>query len=145
MLGYWKAPELTAKVLVDGWYHTGDVVRIDADDFIFIKDRLSRFSKIAGEMVSHTAVETALHDALGCKPDQLAIVGRADEKRGEQLVVIFDQSLGSAEGLWKQCLASSIPNLWRPAQSDWIALEKIPFLPTGKLDLGALKKLAAQP
>jgi len=145
MLGYWNAPDLTAKVLVDGWYHTGDVVRIDADDFIFITDRLSRFSKIAGEMVSHTAVETALHDALGCKPDQLAIVGRPDEKRGEQLVVIFDQSLGSAEGLWKQCLASSIPNLWRPAQGDWIAVEKIPFLPTGKLDLGALKKLAAQP
>jgi len=144
MLGYWKAPDLTAKVLVDGWYHTGDVVRIDEDDFIFITDRLSRFSKIAGEMVSHTAVESAIHDALGCKSDQLAIVGRPDEKRGEQLVVIYDQSLGSAEALWKQCLTSSLPNLWRPAQNDWLPVEKIPFLPTGKLDLGTLKKLAAE-
>lgn len=143
MLGYWKAPDLTAKVLVEGWYHTGDVVRIDEDDFIFITDRLSRFSKIAGEMVSHTAVESALHDVLSCRADQLAVVGRPDEKRGEMLVVIYEQSLGDSSALWKQCLESDLPNLWRPAASDWMPVEMVPFLPTGKLDLGTLKKLAA--
>jgi len=142
MLGYWKAPELTAKVLVDGWYNTGDIVKIDEDDFIFITDRLSRFSKVAGEMVSHTAVESALHDILGCKPDQLAVVGRPDEKRGERLVAIYEQSLGAPENLWKQSAAPTLPNLWRPGISDWRLVEKIPFLPTGKLDLGSLKKLA---
>lgn len=143
MLGYWNAPDLTAKAIRDGWYNTGDVVKIDEDDFIFITDRLSRFSKIGGEMVSHTAVESALHEVLGCKPDQLAIVGRPDEKKGERLVVIYDQSLGEAEALWKLAMASTLPNLWRPGSQDWLSVEKIPFLPTGKLDLGALKKLAA--
>ena len=66
MVGYLGEPEKTRQVMwEDGWYITGDVAQLDEDGFIQITDRLSRFSKIAGEMVSHVQVEEALHRALG--------------------------------------------------------------------------------
>jgi len=65
MLGYLGKPELTAEVLKQGWYNTGDVACIDAAGFVAITDRLSRFSKVGGEMVPHLAIEEALHRALG--------------------------------------------------------------------------------
>ena len=65
MAGYLDAPEKTAEVIRDGWYVTGDIARIDEDGFIFITDRLSRFSKIGGEMVPHVKVEDAINAILG--------------------------------------------------------------------------------
>jgi acyl-CoA synthetase (AMP-forming)/AMP-acid ligase II len=70
MRGYLNNPAKTAEALIDGWYNTGDIVRLDEDGFITITDRLTRFSKLAGEMVSHSAVELALQEALRCAPDQ---------------------------------------------------------------------------
>ena len=57
MLGYLNAPEKTREVMRDGWYVTGDIGTIDEDGFIRLTDRLSRFSKIAGEMVPHLKIE----------------------------------------------------------------------------------------
>ena len=65
MAGYLNRPEATAKVLKDGWYTTGDLGYVDADGFLKITDRLSRFSKMAGEMVPHGAVEAAIREATG--------------------------------------------------------------------------------
>ena len=65
MAGYLDRPEATAEVLRDGWYWTGDLGLVDPDGFIRITDRLSRFSKIGGEMVPHRAVESAILEALG--------------------------------------------------------------------------------
>ena len=59
MLGYLGEPEKTAEVLRDGWYVTGDIATIDEGGFVRITDRLSRFSKIAGEMVPHMKIEEA--------------------------------------------------------------------------------------
>jgi len=64
MQGYLHQPELTAKVIQDGWYQTGDVAKIDADGFIHITGRISRFSKIGGEMVPHLTIEEHLGQAL---------------------------------------------------------------------------------
>ena len=62
MAGYLDEPEKTRQAIwEDGWYITGDVAQLDEDGFITITDRLSRFSKIAGEMVSHVHLEEALH------------------------------------------------------------------------------------
>ena len=65
MLGYLDQPELTAEVMRDGWYVTGDIATIDEDGFIRITDRLSRFSKIGGEMVPHMKIEEAINEILG--------------------------------------------------------------------------------
>ena len=64
MLGYLGDPEQTAEVLRDGWYVTGDIATIDEGGFIRITDRLSRFSKIAGEMVPHMKVEEQIQALL---------------------------------------------------------------------------------
>ena len=65
MKGYLNQPEKTAEVIQDGWYITGDVARIDGDGFIRITDRLSRFSKIGGEMVPHLRLEEAIGNIIG--------------------------------------------------------------------------------
>src|SRR5262249_34492879 len=65
MQGYFGLPHKTAEVLRDGWYVTGDIATMDEDGFLQITDRLSRFSKIGGEMVPHIKVEERLHELAG--------------------------------------------------------------------------------
>src|SRR6185295_16368480 len=83
MKGYLGEAEKTADVIKDGWYVTGDIAAIDEDGFIQITDRLSRFSKIGGEMVPHVMVEQTLHE-LAHSADRLFVVTSVpDEKKGE--------------------------------------------------------------
>ncbi|MEX2606144.1 MAG: MFS transporter [Kiritimatiellia bacterium] len=141
MQGYVKNPEKTKEALVDGWYNTGDIVQQDENGFLTITDRLTRFSKLAGEMVSHSAVEEALQDALGCSPDQLAVTGISDEKKGERLVVVYVKDLGDPEDFQEKVRALPIPNLWKPDSRAWVPVDELPTLGTGKLDLKGLKEL----
>ena len=64
MLGYLGEPELTNQVLRDGWYITGDIASLDEDGFITITDRISRFSKIGGEMVPHMKIEEVVNTTV---------------------------------------------------------------------------------
>ena len=64
MQGYLDRAEATAEVIKDGWYVTGDLAKLDEDGFITITDRLSRFSKIAGEMVPHQRIEEEIQSVL---------------------------------------------------------------------------------
>ena len=91
MVGYLNRPEATAKVLKDGWYTTGDLGYVDADGFLKITDRLSRFSKIGGEMVPHHGVESAVREAAGGNEHSLAVTAVPDPKRGERLCVIYTE------------------------------------------------------
>jgi len=88
MRGYLNKPEKTAEVLQDGWYNTGDVARMDEDGFIRITDRLSRFSKIGGEMVPHIKVEDLLQELAGATEQIFVVTAVPDEKKGERLVVL---------------------------------------------------------
>ncbi|WFB34930.1 acyl-[ACP]--phospholipid O-acyltransferase [Kiritimatiellota bacterium B12222] len=142
MQGYVGNPEKTAEVLVDGWYNTGDIVKQDENGFIIITDRLTRFSKLAGEMISHSAVEEALQETLGCTPDKLAVTGIADERKGERLIVVYHQDMGDSAAFQEKVLKMSVPNLWKPDSRAWIAVEALPTLGTGKLDLKGLKTIA---
>jgi len=145
MKGYWHEPEQTAAVLHDGWYRTGDLAQLDADGFITITGRLSRFSKIAGEMVPHLAVEEQIgkveqsgeEDAL-----TFAVTGVPDEKKGERLVVLFTRLRNSPEAIVGALQESDLPPLWVPSADSFYRVEAIPVLGTGKLDLKALKDLA---
>lgn len=144
MKGYLKQPELTAKVLVDGWYDTGDMAKLDRDGFITITDRLSRFSKIGGEMVPHIGVEERLLDLLGMSDTVLTVTSVPDERKGEKLVVLYTPEAGDMETLQAMVRASDLPNLWKPSKANYLAVEEIPVLGSGKLDLKAIKKIALE-
>jgi acyl-[acyl-carrier-protein]-phospholipid O-acyltransferase/long-chain-fatty-acid--[acyl-carrier-protein] ligase len=137
MKGYLDQPERTAEVVKDGWYMTGDIAKIDDDGFIFITDRLARFSKIGGEMVPHVRIEEAINDAIGdiCS----AVTAVPDPSRGERLVTRADVA---AEVVWTRLCASELPKLWIPKRDDLMQIEAIPTLGTGKLDLRGLRQLA---
>lgn len=141
MLGYLGQPGKTAEVMQDGWYVTGDIGVMDEDGFIHITDRLSRFSKIAGEMVPHGAVEDELHNRLG-RTGVVAVTAVPDEKKGEKLVVVFVKEAADAETLQRHLAESPLPNLWKPGPEQYVPVDALPLLGTGKLDLQGLKELA---
>ena len=89
MVGYLNRPEATASVIRDGWYSTGDLGFVDPDGFLKITDRISRFSKIGGEMVPHMSIESAIVDLTGIEENRLAVVGLPDPKHGEKLCVLY--------------------------------------------------------
>jgi len=148
MLGYLNNEAKTNEVLIDGWYNTGDIVVLDDEEFITITDRLSRFSKIGGEMVSHTAVEEAIKKSISevieNKSANQAVAGLPDDKKGEKLVVLYESGLGDLDKIIEALTKSDIPNLWKPNKNNWVGIEKIPVLGTGKLDLSGIKKIAIE-
>jgi 1-acyl-sn-glycerol-3-phosphate acyltransferase len=143
MQGYLGRAEKTAEVLRDGWYTTGDIATMDEDGFLEITDRLSRFSKIGGEMVPHIKVEEKLHEAAGVTEQSFAVTGVPDEKKGERLIVLHtltDEHLKTASEKFAQ---TDLPNLWKPRAEQFFRVDKLPYLGTGKLDLRKIRELAA--
>jgi acyl-[acyl-carrier-protein]-phospholipid O-acyltransferase / long-chain-fatty-acid--[acyl-carrier-protein] ligase len=144
MVGYLGRPEKTAEVLRDGWYNTGDIATIDEDGFLRITDRLSRFSKIGGEMVPHIKVEETLHDLLHADGQVLAVTAIPDEKKGERLAIVHtltDEKLKEAQELLAK---SDLPALWKPKPDQFVFIDKLPYLGTGKLDLRRLREIALE-
>jgi acyl-[acyl-carrier-protein]-phospholipid O-acyltransferase/long-chain-fatty-acid--[acyl-carrier-protein] ligase len=145
MMGYLDEPELTKQVLFeDGWYITGDIARMDHDGFITITDRVSRFSKIAGEMIPHIHVEDALHKALGVHEPRFAVTAVPDDTKGEKLVVLHTDIDVPVEELLKRLREQGMPTLWIPRRDNFFRVETLPILGSGKVDLFQLKKLAKE-
>lgn len=145
MVGYLGRPEQSAAALLDGWYVTGDIAKLDDDGFITITDRLSRFSKIAGEMVPHLRVEDELQAIVGTTDRVFAVTGVPDEKKGEKLVVLHLKLEGaSREEVCRKLAASGLPNLWVPDERCYFEIAEMPVLGSGKLDLQRLKAQALE-
>ncbi len=144
MVGYLNRPEETAKVIKDGWYTTGDLGFVDDDGFLTITDRLSRFSKIGGEMVPHQGVESAIVEAAGVNETHVAVTSVPDPKRSERLVVLYTELGPGVDEVVKRLNASGLPKLWIPSADDFVAVEAIPILGTGKVDLRALRQVARE-
>jgi acyl-[acyl-carrier-protein]-phospholipid O-acyltransferase/long-chain-fatty-acid--[acyl-carrier-protein] ligase len=140
MLGYLGQPEKTAEVLQDGWYMTGDIAAIDEDGFIRLTDRLSRFSKIGGEMVPHGKVEEAINRIMG-KP-ACVVTAVPDTRKGEALVVLYTPTEMSQDNLWDRLSQTDLPKLWLPRREHLFCIESIPTLGTGKVDLQQARRLA---
>jgi acyl-[acyl-carrier-protein]-phospholipid O-acyltransferase/long-chain-fatty-acid--[acyl-carrier-protein] ligase len=144
MQGYLNRPEKTAEVLRDGWYNTGDIATVDEDGFLRVTDRLSRFSKIGGEMVPHIKIEEKLQELAGASEQMFVVTAVPDERKGERLIVLHtlpdDRLEESLAGLGK----SDLPALWRPRRDQFVRVEKLPYLGTGKLDLRKARELALE-
>ena len=144
--GYYKETDQTTAVLRDGWYKTGDLGRFDEDGFLFIEGRVSRFSKIAGEMIPHMTVEAKIVEALDLHPaygegPAVAVIGVPDEKRGESLVALMTVAFNQPE-LRKKLADMGLPNLWIPKVMKQVPV--IPITATGKLDLRACQQMARE-
>src|SRR3984893_6299782 len=140
--GYLHDPKRTAEVLRDGWLKTGDIGRFDEDGFLYIEGRLSRFSKIGGEMVPHEAIEQKIIDLLDLsgKDDRIiAIVGVTDEAKGEALIVLAAVDVDLAQ-LRDKLRDAGVTNFWIPKRVQRV--ESIPVLASGKLDLKKCQELA---
>jgi acyl-[acyl-carrier-protein]-phospholipid O-acyltransferase / long-chain-fatty-acid--[acyl-carrier-protein] ligase len=142
MVGYLNRPEKTTEVLKDGWYNTGDIATVDDDGFLRITDRLSRFSKIGGEMVPHIKVEEKLHELLAADGQVLAITAIPDEKKGERLIVVHTLSEDVLRDCIERLAKSDLPALWKPKSDQFLHVDQLPYLGTGKLDLRRLRELA---
>jgi acyl-[acyl-carrier-protein]-phospholipid O-acyltransferase/long-chain-fatty-acid--[acyl-carrier-protein] ligase len=140
MLGYLNQENLTDQVLRRGWYVTGDIASIDEDGFIRITDRLSRFSKIGGEMVPHVKIEETINEVLGSAA--CAVTAVPDPQRGEKLVAFYSQNGISQNELWSKLNQTDLPKLWIPKRENLYFIDAIPILGSGKADLKKLKALA---
>ena len=146
MKGYLGKPELTAEVIHDGWYTTGDVATIDADGFIRITGRESRFSKIGGEMVPHIRVEEEIVRALELDEEEVTVAVTAvpDARKGERLVVLHTRLSQRPEEICRKLSAAGLPPIWIPSPDSFCQIDEIPVLGTGKLDLKRLKEVALE-
>jgi acyl-[acyl-carrier-protein]-phospholipid O-acyltransferase/long-chain-fatty-acid--[acyl-carrier-protein] ligase len=141
--GYLADAEKTAAAFHEGWFVTGDLGRFDEDGFLFIEGRLSRFSKIGGEMVPHGTVEQKLIEAFGLAGAEgyvVFVTGVPDPTKGEQLVLLTTRAEVTAEAVREKLAAAGVTNLWIPKVVREVG--SIPVLGTGKLDLKAAKALA---
>jgi acyl-[acyl-carrier-protein]-phospholipid O-acyltransferase / long-chain-fatty-acid--[acyl-carrier-protein] ligase len=144
MQGYLNRPEKTGEVLREGWYNTGDVATMDEDGFLRITDRLSCFSKIGGEMVPHIKVEETLQDLAGATEQSFVVTSVPDEKKGERLMVLHTLSEDGLEEVLVKLAKSDLPALWRPKRDQFVSVEKLPYLGTGKIDLRKARELALE-
>ena len=142
MKGYLGREDLTSSVMHDGWYVTGDIAMLDDDGFLTITDRLSRFSKIGGEMVPHLKVEEAMLRLPGV--ESACVTAVPDESKGERLVGFYvaNEAMGP-QLVWEGLSQSELPKIWLPKAADLRRIEALPVLGSGKIDLRAVKALAA--
>ncbi len=142
--GYLNDPEKTRQALRGDWFVSGDLARFDDDGFLFIEGRLSRFSKIGGEMVPHGAVEQKIVEAFGWEQTETPLVfiaGVPDPAKGEALVLVTTMDL-TTEQLREKLSSVGLPSLWIPRVIRRV--EKIPVLGTGKTDLKGCQQLARE-
>ncbi len=122
----------------DGWHDTGDIVTFDEGGFIKILGRAKRFAKIAGEMVSLTAVERIAEEVW---PDNRhAVIAVSDDKKGERLILITDKTDADVSRLASWAKENGTPALAVPKKI--LKVESVPVLGSGKTDYVTLQKLA---
>ena len=144
MKGYLGREDLTAKAMRDGWYITGDIATLDEDGFLTITDRLSRFSKIGGEMVPHGRVEEALQQAAGADMQVFAVTGIPDERKGEQLAVLHTLDEATIPEIVAKLAADGLPNLFIPSRTNFIKVEPCRCWGLAKWILRGLKRIAME-
>lgn len=139
MVGYWRAPELTAEAVIDGYYRTGDLAMVDDEGYIYIVDRKKEMIICGGFNIYPAEIEQILF----AHPDiyEAAAVGIPDEEWGEQIkavVVLKPERTASAEDILAFC-AKSLPGFKRPRSVDFA--QELPKNPNGKI----VRRLVREP
>lgn len=142
MKKYLNDPEKNKEALIGGFYNTDDIGKMDNEGRLWITGRLSRFSKIAGEMVPHELVEEEINKILESDEKIAAVCAVPDENKGEKLVVLHKNIPISSQEITERMRKNNLPNLWIPAAENFRKIDEIPILASGKLDLAKLKSLA---
>ena len=143
MKGYLNDEALTARVIQDGYYDTGDIAKMDQEGYVYITGRASRFSKIGGEMVPHEGVEDAIARIRARENREIAVAGRGDSRKGERLVVFYTADDFDIPAVLDALRKEGIPNIWIPKADDFVKVDELPMLGSGKLDLVKLKQMVA--
>jgi acyl-[acyl-carrier-protein]-phospholipid O-acyltransferase / long-chain-fatty-acid--[acyl-carrier-protein] ligase len=141
MLGYLRAENPgVLEPPPDGWYDTGDIVTVDAAGFITIKGRAKRFAKIAGEMVSLSAVESI---AAALWPQAISVaVSLPDPRKGERIVLLTTQKGADRAAMQREAKAKGASELSVPGSV--LVVEKVPLLGSGKTDYVAATTMARE-
>ena len=129
--GYWNRPDADAKAIRDGWYHTGDVGRLDEDGDLWVVGRVDDMVISGGENVHPVEVEDVLARAPGVR--EVAVVGAPDERLGQRVVacVVADEGV-TAEELDAFCLSSDrLARFKRPREYRFV--DELPKSPSGKI------------
>ena len=144
MKGYLNRPDKTEEVFEGPWYITGDIGQLDDDGFLFITDRLARFSKIGGEMVPHIKIETRLNEI--CKElgedCECVVTSVPDDRKGEKLVVLHTIRDLEIDRVYEKLTDSGLPSIWMPRRDAFHSVDEIPKLGSGKLDVQSVKEQA---
>ncbi len=139
MKGYYEDPALTAEVLVDGWYNTGDMGFFDEDGYLWHAGRFKRFAKVGGEMVSLVKVENIMEKYL---PEGVSccIVEIPDEKKGSYIVASVSAEVHKTEILRK--MMNDLPSIALPRE--FVVIKELPMMSTGKIDFRTATKMVQE-
>jgi fatty-acyl-CoA synthase len=131
MAGYWQDPEQTAAVLRDGWYHTGDAGSLDADGFLYIRDRYKDMIISGGENVYPAEVESALLELPGIV--EAAVIGVSDPRWGEAGMAVVVPAPGSAldADAVRTALRERLAGFKVPTHVEFV--DELPKTATGKI------------
>ncbi|MBN2863165.1 MAG: AMP-binding protein [Bacteroidales bacterium] len=139
MKGYYDDPELTAEVLNDGWYNTGDMGYFDEDGYLWHAGRFKRFAKVGGEMVSLVKVENVLEKLLP-QGVTCCVVEIPDEKRGSYIVATVSQEVNKTHIL--RLMMDELPVIAMPRE--FIVIENLPMMGTGKIDFRTVTRMVTE-
>jgi acyl-[acyl-carrier-protein]-phospholipid O-acyltransferase/long-chain-fatty-acid--[acyl-carrier-protein] ligase len=140
MRGYLSGDANARSLPSEGWYDTGDIVRVDSEGFVHILGRLKRFAKVSGEMISLAAVEDALTNAFpqfGLR-FAIAVIARPDESKGERLIAVTNEARLKLEEIREAVRARGLSNLAVPRELK--ALPDLPRLGSGKVNHRELER-----
>ncbi|HBM16568.1 MAG TPA: hypothetical protein DD381_09550 [Lentisphaeria bacterium] len=142
MKEYLYRPENTLKAFIKGWYNTCDIAQMDEAGNITISGRISRFSKIAGEMISHELIETLICNYLGLFEKAIAVINLKTQDEKDKIGVLYSLDKLNISDVLHYLSKFGLSKLWIPKPRDFIKVESIPTLASGKLDLKKLRDMA---
>jgi acyl-CoA synthetase (AMP-forming)/AMP-acid ligase II len=142
-LGYWNRPDATAKSLVDGWIHMGDIGHLDADGYLYLRDRVADTIIVAGQNIYPVEVENAIaeHPAVA----EVAVVGVPDERWGETVAacVVFEPGQRVSGRQLMLFLRGNLADYKIPTRYEPVA--SLPRNPTGKVLRRVLRERLSAP